>query len=132
MEKDYLRRFELKDSDFYGLPKVYKSRQISSECQQSLTYNIQINNISNLKLRPIIAGSACLTHRLSNLMDILLRPFTNRVKSYLRDTMDFLNHLPDTVSYDTVLVSFDVESFYSNIPHVLGLEAIQFWLEQHP
>ena len=47
--------------------------------------------------------------------------------------MDFLNHLPEAaVSYDTFLVSFDVESFYSNIPHDLGLEAIKFWLEQHP
>ena len=131
-EEDYLRRFESKDSNFYGLPKVHKSTQISSECQQSLTYNIQLNTVSDLKLRPIIAGPVCLTHRLSNLIDILLEPLTNRVKSYLRDTIDFLNHLPDAASYDTFLASFDVESLYSNIPHDLGLKAIKFWLEQHP
>ena len=73
-----------------------------------------------------------MTHKFSNLIDILLRPFTNGVKSHLRDTMDFLNHLHDALSNDRFLISFDVESLYSNIPHDLGLEAIKFWPEQHP
>ena len=71
-------------------------------------------NVSDLKLRPMIAGPACLTHQLSNFIGTLLRPFTNRVKSYLGDTVDFLNHLPDVVSYDTFLVLIDVESVFSN------------------
>ena len=71
-------------------------------------------------------------HHLSNLLDILLRPLTKRVKSYLRDTMDFLNHLPATVQESSLLVSFDIESLYSNISHNLGLEAIKFWLQKHP
>lgn len=73
-----------------------------------------------------------MTHRLSNLIDIVLRPLTKRVRSYLRDTMDFLNHLPENVSDETILATFDVESLYSNIPHDLGLEAIKFWLQKHP
>ena len=91
-----------------------------------------MNDITDLKLRPIIAGPQCLTHRLSNLIDIVLRPLTKRVKSYLRDTMDFLNHLPEQIPEDTILASFDVESLYSNIPHDLGLDAIKFWLQKHP
>ena len=43
-EEDYLRRFQSKDCNFYGVPKMHKSTQISSECQQS---NIQLNNVSN-------------------------------------------------------------------------------------
>ena len=31
-----------------------------------------------------------------------------------------------------MLVSFDVESLYSNIPHYLGLEAIAFWINKYP
>ena len=46
--------------------------------------------------------------------------------------MDFLNHLPEQVPQTTLLVSFDVVSLYSNIPHDLGLEAIRFWLENYP
>ena len=80
-----------------------------------------------MKLAP-----ACQTHRLSNLIDILLRPLTKRVKSYLRDTTDFLNHLPSAVPENTLLASFDVESLYSNIPHELGIEAIKYWLRKLP
>ena len=34
-EDDYLRNFEVKESNFYGLPKVHKSLQITSECNSS-------------------------------------------------------------------------------------------------
>ena len=33
---------------------------------------------------------------------------------------------------DALLVSFDVVSLYSNIPHDLGRTAVRFWLERHP
>ena len=46
--------------------------------------------------------------------------------------MDFLNYIPDTVQPDTLLVSFDVTSLYTNIPHNLGIEAVNFWLQTHP
>ena len=91
-----------------------------------------MNDITDLKPRPIIAGPQCLTHRLSYLIDIVLRPLTKRVKSYLRDTIDFLNHLPEHIPEDTILASFDVESLYLNIPHDLGLDGIKFWLQKHP
>ena len=85
-----------------------------------------------MKLRPIIAGPSCLTQRLSNLLDILLRPYTEHVKSNLRDTTNFLNNLPDDVPPDTILASFDIEALYSNIPHDLWIEAVQYWLEKYP
>ena len=79
-----------------------------------------------------IAGPPCLTHILKNLIDILLRPNTNHVKSNLRDTTDFLNNLPETVPPHTILATFDIEAIYSNILHDLGLEAVKYWLEKYP
>ena len=32
----------------------------------------------------------------------------------------------------TTLVTFDVKSFYTIIPHNYGLEAISFWIKKHP
>ena len=93
---------------------------------------IEISNVTDLKPRPIIAGPACLTHRLSNFIDILLRPYTKHVRSNLRDTTDFLNNLPKYVPPNTLLVSFDIETLYSNIPHELGMEAVKQWLETYP
>ena len=39
-----------------------------------------------------------------------------------------MNHLPLEVPENALLVSFDVQSLYSNIPHKLGIEAITYWL----
>ena len=132
-EFDYLLNFEVKTSNFYGLPKVHKSKQINEKCKSANSGYVEIiDKISDLKLRPIVAGPSCHTHRLSNLIDILLRPYTKHVTSYLRDTTDFLNNLPDTIPKDTILTSFDIEALYSNIPHKLGLEAIKYWIEKYP
>ena len=132
-EFDYLLNFEMKTSNFYGLPKVHKSKQINEKCKSTNSGYVEItDHISDLKLRPIVAGPSCQTHRLSNLIDILLRPYTKHVTSYLRDTTDFLNNLPDTIPKDTILASFDIEALYSNIPHKLGLEAVKYWIEKYP
>ena len=48
-------------------------------CKESNVHGMEIENVKDLKLRPIIAGPACHTHILSNMLDILLRPFTNHV-----------------------------------------------------
>ena len=132
-EFDYLLNFEVKTSNFYGLPKVHKSKQINEKCKSANSGYVEIpDKISDLKLRPIVAGPSCHTHRLSNLIDILLRPYTEHVTSYLRDTTDFLNNLPNTIPKNTILTSFDIEALYSNIPHKLGLEAIKYWIEKYP
>ena len=54
------------------------------------------------------------------------------MESYLRDDIHFLNFIPKMVSEHTQLVSFEIVSLYSNIPHDLGLEAISFWLDKFP
>ena len=96
-ELDYLQNFEVKTSQFYGLPKIHKSKTFSDKCRCSDSSYVETNGVTDLKLRPIEAGPSCLTHRLSNLLDILLRPYTKQVKSNLRDTTDFLNNLPDKI-----------------------------------
>ena len=86
-EMDYLQNLEAKTSHFYGLPKVHKSKQINEKCRLAQSNYVEITeDILDLKLRLIVAGPSCQMHRLSNLIDILLRPFTKHVTSYLRDT----------------------------------------------
>ena len=81
--------------------------------------------MADLKLRSIVARPSCPSHRLSNLLDILLGPYTKHVKSNLRDTNDFLNNLPERVQEDTLLATFDIEALYSNLPYELGMEAVE-------
>ncbi|MEW8548130.1 MAG: hypothetical protein AB2693_31895 [Candidatus Thiodiazotropha sp.] len=131
-EFDYLTNFDNKESNFYGLPKIHKCRDINEACLISDKNYVALKAPVNLTFRPIVAGPICETHRLSNLIDILLQSYSKHIKSFIKDTTDFFSKLPTTVSPETILVPFDVESLYTNIPHDLGLKAIQYWLEEHP
>ena len=58
-------------SNFYGLPKIHKSVTIIQAIEEQNTEFVNIGEVEDLKFRPIIAGPACPTHRLSNLIDII-------------------------------------------------------------
>ena len=128
----YLLEFDFKSSNFYVLPKIHKSNLIKNKCIETQSEYLELKDPIDLQFRPIVAGPVCETHRLSNLIDILLKPFIKQVKSFIRDDKDFLSYTPNIVPEKATLVSFDVTSLYTNISHDLGLEAIQFWLEKHP
>lgn len=131
-EVDYICNFKCKTSNFYGLPKIHKSKIISDACSKSSSTCVSIDSPPDLKFRPIVAGPTCETHRLSNFLDILLKPLLIHIQSFVRDDLDMLNHLPKFVSEETILVSFDVINLYTNIPHDFGIEAISYWLETFP
>ena len=72
-ERNYLLDFECKSSMFYGLPKIHKSKLINKECTQIDGEYLELLDPEDLTFRPIVAGPACETHRLGNLIDILLK-----------------------------------------------------------
>ena len=117
---------------FYGLPKIHKSKLINKECTQIDGEYLELLDPEDLTFRLIVAGPACETHRLSNLIDILLKPFISKVQSYVRDDIDFLKYVPKIVPQNTLLVSLDIVSLYTNISHDLGIEAINSWLTKYP
>ena len=52
---------------------------------------------------------------------------------YIRDDMVFLNHIvPNEVNEEALLISYDVTSVYTNIPHELGIEAVKYWMDKYP
>ena len=131
-ERKYLVDFNTKTSNFYGLPKIHKSEIIKNAIQIQQSEYIEIHRPKDLKFRPIVAGPSCPTHRLSNLIDILLQPFLKEIKSFVRDDIDFLCKIPTNIDSNTILTTFDVSSLYSNIPHDLGREAISYWVSNFP
>ena len=94
--------------------------------------NIEIPNNRDLKIRPIVASLPCPINRLSKLIDILLQHFLNEIKIYIKDSIHFLNSIPQKIDPDTRIVTFDVINLYSNIPLELGKQAISFWIEKYP
>ena len=133
LEKDYLTNFESRDSNLYGLPKIHKSHAIKVAIQEQNSDCINIKNPQDLKFRPIVAGPICPTSRLSNLIDILLKDIPPSTKSFVRDDIEFLSKLNRDLltEQEYMLVTYDVESLYTNIDHDLGIEAIGYWIDKH-
>ena len=74
---------------------------------------------------PIISGCDSPTEQISSFVDYLLQPIAKVQKSYLKDKTDFLNFTEKTkVEKDTVLVSMDVASRYTNIPQEEGITIV--------
>ena len=130
-EKNCLTKSSFSTRNFYGLPKVHKSKQISEAIQNQNDEYIEIFEPSDLTVRPIVGGPNCPTRPLSELIDIILKPFLVHIKSYVRDNLDFLKKCSRENNDSTVLLTFDVKSLYTNIAHTYGLEAINFWIEKH-
>jgi hypothetical protein len=131
-ERDFLIKFDYKASSFYGLPKIHKSKIIQDKVKQSNTEYIELQDPEDLTFRPIVAGPICETSRLSHMLDLLLKPFVQKVDSNIKNNIDFLKCIPAEVPENTILTSFDVVNLYSNIPHNLGLQSIEYWLNRFP
>ena len=75
--------------------------------------------------RPIVSDCGSDTYRLSEFIDYHLKPLACHHDSYIKDTFDFLDKLKDLkVSENAILVTFDVESLYTNIEPNKGLMAL--------
>ena len=75
--------------------------------------------------RPIISGCDGPTERISSFVDTLLQPISRTQASYLKDNTDFINFVEKTkVNKNTFLVSMDITSLYTNIPHEEGMTSV--------
>ena len=68
---------------------------------------------------------------MSNFLDLVLKPLTKHVKSNIKDNIEFLKTCKRNVTDDTVLVTFDVCSLYTNISHEFGLRAIEYFVSYY-
>ena len=131
-EIKFLSNFEFKTSNLYCLPKIHKSTTIIEKIMTEQSEVISVNDPPDLEMRPIIAGPMCPTHRLSHLLDILLRPLVEEVRANVRDTRDMLARLPERLEENHSLATFDVKNLYGNITHQTGLDAVGAWLREFP
>ena len=85
----------------------------------------------NVPGQPIISNSGYYKKNISAFLEFHLKTLAQKVKSYIKDTNDFLRKmaslppLPD----DIILCTIDVVGLYPNIPHDEGLIALRKSLE---
>ena len=118
-------------SNFYGLPKIHKSKVIESAIKTQNSEIIEIFEPNGLKLRPIVGGPKCPTRKLSQSIDILIESFLQHIKSFIFDSLCFIIKCPSEVDEDTEIVTFDVISLYTSIPHEFDLEVLDYFLTAH-
>ena len=131
-EKLYLTNIYFSTSNFYGLGKVHKSKQINEATEQQNNEYIEIHEPDDLTVRPIVGGPNCPTRPFSQLINIILKLFLIYIKSYVKDNLNFLRKCSRKNNDTTALATFDVKSLDTSIPHDYDLEAISFWIEKHP
>ena len=105
--KDYLMVSEdVKPGRFYLLPKIHKR---------------------GCPGRPVISGCGTPTEKISAFVDQKVRPLVPEIKSYIKDTNDFLHKLGriGELPEGAILCTIDVVGLYPHIPHNEGLEALK-------
>ena len=107
----YLTDFQPRCPIFYGLPKVHKL---------------------NVPLRPIVSQISAPTCMVNSLVDKLLTVAEKMVPNLFQDTTAFLNLLEkhNTIIPGTLLVTMDVASLYTNIPHDEGIAFVAEFYEE--
>ena len=85
-----------------------------------------------LCIRPIVSNSGSVFEGISKWLDYMLQPIYQSTQTYLRDSDQLLHDLPkQTLLPDTLLITVDVESLYTNIPIEKALQAIAARLTKH-
>ena len=98
---------------FYLLPKIHK-------------------RLKAVPGRPVISNCGYYTENISAFLDFHLQPLAKCVKSYIKDTNDFLKKLRGLkdLPNDFILCTVDVVGLYPNIPHDDGLASLGRVLEK--
>jgi uncharacterized protein (UPF0305 family) len=126
----YLLYSDFSTANFYGLPKIHKSKCIQMAIEQQNSEYVKTDEPNDLSFRPIVGGPRSPTQRLSNFLDILLKPIATSVPSYIRDDIDFLKQLPNSVPENAILTTFDIVGLFTNIPTDLGMKAVKHFIEK--
>ena len=84
--------------------------------------------------RPIISSNGHPTECISEFVDYHLKPLGQTLPSYIKDTTHFLLQLHNLglLPENAILVTLDVSSLYTNIPHKEGEEACRHFLNTRP
>ena len=101
--KEFLTSYFLRAARFCLLSKIHKPGHLG---------------------RPIVASNGAPTENVSLFVNNFLKPCSVRIASYILDMSDFLNELKELPVLPTeklLLVTLDVDSLYTNIPHQEGI-----------
>lgn len=96
---------------FYLLPKIHKPDRPP-------------------KGRLIVSAQGSVLENISKYLDHLLQPHVLKVSTYIRDTGDFIEKIEGrNIPPQALILSLDVSSLYTSIPHIDVPNVVQHHLE---
>ena len=132
---------------FYGLPNLHKLRQLifSRHNDDGLSSSLNVSSTSDIvteatkidirpPYRPIVSCIVTITEHNSGFGDSILQPLLRKISCYLKDITHFHSNLSlhiDTLAPGSILISMDVDSLYTNIPHADRVAACRNFLNEH-
>ena len=112
--RNKLLTIETRTPELYLLPKIHKPQRPPPG-------------------RPVVSANGCPTEKISALVDIFLKPHLPHIRSYLKDTTDFIKKLESLpkLEQNSLLCTLDMSSLYTNIPNLEGKRAVARSLIKH-
>lgn len=109
------------------LPPNSDKNLINPDCRISPFYLLPKIHKPNNPGRPIVSGIDSPTDKISHILDLILRPHVSKLPSHIKDTRDFICKLQEIGSLhdDDLMVTIDVSSLYTSIPHTDGIDAVR-------
>ena len=107
-----LKRNDPKTPKFYLRPKIHKEGNPG---------------------RPVVSSVNCHTANISKYVDYHLQPIFKEIPSYVKDTQDFHKKLQKVkdIPQESLLVTLDVKSLYTNIANNEGIKAVKESYEKY-
>ena len=77
--------------------------------------------------RPVVSSIDCHTTKTLKYMKNQLQPHVKELKSYVKDSTDFIRKINsmEKIPDNSILVTMDLRSLYTNIPNKEGIEALE-------
>ena len=114
-----LNKEETRTPRFYALPKTHKVEDPNPD--------------SDVPGRPVISSVDSHSSKISDFVDHNLQPYVKDMKSYVKDTSDFVRKINGIgkVPEGSILVTMDVRALYTNIPNEEGIRSVKSVLNKN-
>lgn len=101
--------------------KTYKQITPDKDCRPGLFYALPKLHKTDLSIRPIISNIKHPTSNISRYIHTVLKPTAEKSKTFIKNSSDLINQLKKIkITRDTLIITADIESLYTNIPNNLG------------
>ena len=105
----------------------------SSEARTPILYGLPKIHKENIPMRPIVSGMEGPTDNMAKYITHFINPLVHTIPTYLKDSKTFkqyINNIP-TLPHNTILVTADVTSLYTNIPREEGINTTCEYIDTH-